>query len=223
MPYLVGMCYNASQTKPGEVLEDRFKKRMLGRERLQLPLEHVTAFARPWWPVITAEETEVIQPLQWGLVPAFAKGDPKAFLAKTPTYNSVGEEAHNRASFRDAWSKGRRCLIPVTGFREWQHRPVPGRKTPHKVAYDIAVADEEVFCLGGLYTDDTYTILTRPANPVMAAIHNSKLRMPVIIARAYENDWLQPYLEGADVRRFMDAGEDVPLVAQEAVKEGELF
>lgn len=217
------MCYNASLTKPAEVLQDRFKKRMLRKEQMTLPLVNVSAFARPWWPVITAEAPDAIQPLQWGLIPPFGKSDPKAFLAKTPTFNSVSEEAHNRASFRDAWTKGRRCLIPVTSFREWQHRDVPGRKTPKKVPYDIAVPSETIFCLGGLYTDDTYTILTRPANTLMAEIHNKKQRMPVIIALALEGDWLSPHLNEEDIKRFLGAAADVPLAATEALKEGELF
>lgn len=217
------MCYNTSISKSGEELEDRFKKRMSRKEHLTLPLLNVTAFARPWWPVITAEHVDTIQPLQWGLIPPFGKADPKAFLAKTPTFNSVSEEAHNRRSFSDAWNKGRRCLIPATGFREWQHRAIPGRKSVNKVPYDIGVVDQPIFCLGGLYTDDTYTILTRPANTLMAEIHNSKQRMPVIIPLAYEGDWLSPHLQEADVRRFIDAAAEVPLEAVEAVKPGELF
>jgi putative SOS response-associated peptidase YedK len=36
----------------------------------------------------------------------------------------------------------------------------------------------------------TYTILTTEANPLMAEIHNSKKRMPVILDVSAEEEWL---------------------------------
>ena len=37
----------------------------------------------------------------------------------------------------------------------------------------------------------TFSILTTEANPLMAKIHNSKRRMPVIIPKENEHEWLQ--------------------------------
>jgi putative SOS response-associated peptidase YedK len=38
---------------------------------------------------------------------------------------------------------------------------------------------------------NTYTILTTEANALMAEIHNIKKRMPVILKREDESQWLQ--------------------------------
>jgi len=38
---------------------------------------------------------------------------------------------------------------------------------------------------------DTYTIITTEANELMSRIHNSKKRMPVLIDRGHETDWLE--------------------------------
>lgn len=51
---------------------------------------------------------------QWGLIPWFAKA------AKLPyaTVNSRFEEITTKASFRDPWKHGKRCVIPATSFDE---------------------------------------------------------------------------------------------------------
>jgi len=213
------MCYNASNSKEIQELERIYNRPIWEQIRIPWePQEHVTAFARPWWPVITTERAGHLDLKQWGLLPPFARQDPKAFLARTPTFNAISEEAARKASFKGPWARGQRCLVLVTAFREWQHRPVPGRKTPHKVPYDIALLGAEVFALGGLWEGDTFTILTCPANALMAEIHNTKRRMPLVIPEAHQALWLSPTATEADVQAICAAGGEVELVAKEAVK-----
>jgi putative SOS response-associated peptidase YedK len=45
----------------------------------------------------------------------------------------------------------------------------------------------------------TYTVLTTVANPLMEYVHNNKKRMPVIIPREFEKDWLNKDLSKDDV------------------------
>jgi putative SOS response-associated peptidase YedK len=40
----------------------------------------------------------------------------------------------------------------------------------------------------------TFTIITTAANPLLAVIHNTKQRMPVILPREKEQDWINPGL-----------------------------
>ncbi|MCX6308822.1 MAG: SOS response-associated peptidase family protein, partial [Bacteroidia bacterium] len=64
----------------------------------------------------------------------------------------------------------------------------------------LTVDDEEIFAFAGLWSAwadhssgeliETYTIITRPANELMARIHNSKHRMPWILPRTDESKWL---------------------------------
>ncbi|MBY4594153.1 SOS response-associated peptidase family protein [Ottowia caeni] len=51
---------------------------------------------------------------QWGLIPPFAKA------AKLPysTNNARSEEVATKPSYRTAWAKGQRCIIPATDFDE---------------------------------------------------------------------------------------------------------
>lgn len=210
----VSMCYNTSLDTDVKAMNARYKRVLLEETRGEgLPFLNVSAFARPWWPVVTAQEFGW---RQWGLVPVFAKRDPAAFLKKSLTYNAISEEAAKKPSFRSAWNAGQRALIPVTHFKEWQHRPVEGRKTPNKVPFEIKLQGGGIFSLAGLYDGDTYTILTRPANTLMAEIHNSKKRMPVIIPQDQEEAWLDPELSLNVAQAMCDAVHEFDLVATEA-------
>ena len=55
--------------------------------------------------------------LRWGLVPFFAK-DPKIGYS---TINARAETIISSPTFREAM-KRRRCLVPATGFYEWQKK-----------------------------------------------------------------------------------------------------
>lgn len=210
------MCYNASLKADKKAIEARYHRQLQEADSGQLPYMNVSAFSRPWWPVLGTDDREHIAWKQWGLIPSFGKADPKAFLAKTPTFNAISEEASSKPSFSEPWKNGQRCLIPVTHFREWQHIPIPGKKAVNKIPYDIASSTEPIFSLAGLFDGDTFTILTRPANELMARIHNNRRRMPVIVPRAFEGDWLSPHLEHEDVMRFCRSLEGVELEAKQA-------
>ncbi|MCB9168121.1 MAG: SOS response-associated peptidase [Flavobacteriales bacterium] len=192
------MCYSSQLViqvdhdfrKQNERMARRLKKRWA--EEAMNKWHYANAFARPLWPVLTAEDPETFHDLQWGLVPTWAK-DPDAFLKKAPTYNAVSGTAYDKPSFRGAMKHGHRCLIPVTGFYEWMH--VGKVKYPHF----IHLKSRELFFLAGIYENGTFSILTCPANPLMAHIHNSKKRMPVILPQAEEETWLKAGLTQEEV------------------------
>jgi putative SOS response-associated peptidase YedK len=60
-------------------------------------------------------EREVVM-ARWGLIPFWMKEKPKA-----PHINARAETVQKLPLFREAFAK-RRCLIPATGFYEWQKR-----------------------------------------------------------------------------------------------------
>jgi putative SOS response-associated peptidase YedK len=49
----------------------------------------------------------------------------------------------------------------------------------------------------------TFTIITTDANPLMAKIHNSKQRMPVILPKEQWQNWLQPSLTKEQVESML--------------------
>ncbi len=125
--------------------------------------------------------------LRWGLVPWFAK-DP---AAGPRSINARAEGVAERPAFRDAFRR-RRCLVVADGFYEW--RKVGSAKAP----YLVRLRAGRPFGLAALWDRwaaperallETCTIVTCPANALVAPIHD---RMPVIVPRAERRRWLDP-------------------------------
>ena len=145
----------------------------------------------------------------WGLIPWFTKSYEQALMIRNQTLNAISEEMYDKPSFRDSLKANRRCLIPVTGFFEWQWNDLKGKT---KQPYFIHVPKQKIFSLAGIWSEwhdkendkdvYTYSILTCPANSLMEKINNNKKRMPVIIPDQYMNDWLNPNLSKDDVFAF---------------------
>src|SRR4051812_29346769 len=53
--------------------------------------------------------------MRWGLIPGWWKKSPKEMPA---TFNARAESVADKPMFRNAF-KGRRCIIPASGFYEW--------------------------------------------------------------------------------------------------------
>jgi putative SOS response-associated peptidase YedK len=154
--------------------------------------------------VIANRNPRVFETMSWGLIPSWTKTRQDAEQMRVRTLNCISEEAFEKPAFRDA-IRANRCLVPCTGFFEWRWFQNGKVKYP----YFIRVPNEKIFSLAGIWSEwtdratgevlTTYSVLTSKANPLMEKIHNSKKRMPVILPRQYEMDWLNPNLTKEDV------------------------
>lgn len=123
--------------------------------------------------------------LRWGLVPRWAKD--QSIAAKL--VNARSETLLEKPSFRDAY-RHRRCVIPADGFYEWT-------RDARRQSFAVAKKDRSPIGFGGLWeewTDPasgervrTCVIVTTPANPTCAPIHD---RMPVLIGVEDMPRWL---------------------------------
>lgn len=136
--------------------------------------------------------------LRWPLIPHWAK-DGKV---KFSTANAKGETVRDKPSFRTAWRKGRRCLIPANGYYEW--RQTADRKQP----YHIQLPGRALFAFGGLWDRchtsagdciESCTIITTTPTTAMKSIHH---RMPLIIPRSAYRQWLDGDDPEACIRPF---------------------
>jgi putative SOS response-associated peptidase YedK len=134
----------------------------------------------------------------WGLIPYWADGMPPKFS----TINATIERLTDAAAWRGPWSRRQRCIVPAVGFYEWQVQADGKTKQP----YYITVADQDIFGFAGLWDrskrDDgtvieSCTVVTMPASPFMAEIHNAKQRMPAILSREDRETWLGGSAEAA--------------------------
>ena len=200
------MCYHKQDRALEKNLTDRY---LASVPQPYVPVFHENGFSHLSSPVLVHEEDGSIRfrNLSWGLVPSWVKSKADALQLRDRTLNCISEEAFDKPSFRDSIRK-RRCLIPCTGFFEWRWADSVG-----KVKYPYFIhTDELLFSLAGIWSEwedrasgeimGTYSVLTTAANPLMARIHNSKKRMPVILPKEFERDWLNPTLTKDDVLAF---------------------
>jgi len=118
-------------------------------------------------------EREVVM-ARWGLIPFWMKEKPKV-----PHINARAETVDRLPLFREAFAK-RRCLIPATGFYEWQQRE------DGKQPYRFRRKDLEPFAFAGIWEFArlggeeilSTAIIVGQANPLVGGIHD---RMPVML------------------------------------------
>ncbi len=122
--------------------------------------------------------------MRWGLIPGWARD----ISIGDRLFNARAETLAEKPSFRTAF-KRRRCLLPASGFYEWQGER--GAKQP----FFVHLRDEEAFALAGLWEYwegpegalETCTVITTEPNELIAPMHN---RMPVILPRNAYDIWL---------------------------------
>ncbi|TFB13912.1 SOS response-associated peptidase [Filobacillus milosensis] len=148
--------------------------------------------------------------MKWGLVPSWSK-DPSI---GSKMINARLETADQKPSFKRLMGR-RRCLILADSFYEWK------KTDDGKQPIRISLENRDLFAFAGLWdrwTDGeeervTCTILTKEANEFMSPMHH---RMPVILPRSAEKDWLEHDVKQAsDMKDFIMKLPDEKLAAYE--------
>lgn len=150
--------------------------------------------------VVAGNQGNALRELRWGLIPHWAAEE----TIGAKLFNACRETADQKSAFREAWRK-RRCLVPATGFYEWDRRS--GTALP----YHFGRENGGLFCFAGLWERwerpparqgelfadafeapapvvETFTILTQPPSEPVAAYHD---RMPVMVEPAAGIAWLE--------------------------------
>src|SRR3974390_2453790 len=129
-------------------------------------------------------EREVVM-TRWGLIPFWMTEKPKV-----PHINARAETVDKLPLFREAFAK-RRCLIPATGFYEWQKRE--DGKQPcrfrRKDLEPFAFAGVWEFTLLGGEDILSAAIIVGEANLLVGRVHD---RMPVMLMSEDYDRWLGP-------------------------------
>jgi len=129
--------------------------------------------------------------VRWGLVPAFVE-DPRRFSL---LINARSEGMLDKPAFKNAM-RYRRCLVPASGFYEWQKgRGKPAARASRQPYWVHPVAGGPI-AFAGLWETwsdrdggeiDSGCIVTTAANAVVSPIHD---RMPVVIGSGDFETWL---------------------------------
>jgi putative SOS response-associated peptidase YedK len=110
----------------------------------------------------------------------FTWGFP-SFHGKRVIINARYETIHEKPMFRASVEK-RRCVIPSTGFYEWDCR---------KKKFQYNMPDSPLLYMAGIYNqfegENRFVILTAEANSSVMDVHD---RMPVVLAKEQMEKWL---------------------------------
>lgn len=119
--------------------------------------------------------------MRWG----FPRWDGKGVII-----NAKAETAAEKRTFSSLLEE-KRCIIPATGFYEWQKKET----VKSKDKYLLQMKDSPMLYMAGLYNKfqigesmtECFVIFTRAANQSIQDIHD---RMPVILRRNELKNWL---------------------------------
>ncbi len=120
-------------------------------------------------------------------------------MKKATTFNARVETIDTARTYRGAWRKGQRCLIPVYAIYEWQ------RAGKGKVPWAISRMDETPFALAGLYEHSadgalTCTVITLEPNDLFRPLHH---RMAMVMPVDDYDAWLNPDVSPEQARELI--------------------
>jgi len=164
--------------------------------RLTLPEAPPSNF-RPNYNVAPTDAMPIIRPIEgggrelvvagWSLVPSWLKSlDKKSYS----TFNARAETVRTAASFRKPF-QSQRCIVPASGWYEWQAAGEKQLKRPH-----YFTVDQKPWAFAGLWDRwrgdggpgfVSFTIIVCEPSPAVAPYHN---RMPVILTEDQFDIWM---------------------------------
>src|SRR5262245_49447101 len=150
----------------------------------------------------TEDGKRELVPMRWGLIPWHWKKPLKEM--KLATFNARVETVATKPMFRDAF-KRRRCLIPASGYYEWEDTP-DGKQPWYFTARD----GSPVLTMAGLWDDWknveskellSCTMLITEPNRFVAEVHD---RMPVILKPEQFDAWLDGSMGVDEIKTPID-------------------
>lgn len=149
--------------------------------------------------VVGGTETRRFVSMRWGFLPHWYKSETDGPLL----INARAETLAEKPAFREA-CRQRRCLIPVSGWYEWQ-KDAKGNRLP----WYFWPTDQAPAVLAGIWQSwgedfNTCAVVTTEANDTLSKVHH---RMPVTLTPDQWGLWLGEAGHGA-ARLMKPAPED---------------
>ncbi|WP_051189750.1 SOS response-associated peptidase [Daejeonella oryzae] len=177
-------------------------------------------------PLITNTKPDTLQYFTWSLIPSFSKTGKADF--KMSTFNATIERLEESNLWKPLLGK-RHCVVITDGFYEWQYDDPIKKKGSHP--HLIKAKNSRFTYMAGLWSAwanketgeliPSCTIITLPANTLMAEIHNTKGRMPAFLTTETVKVWLDPELSYQESKNALSPVPDEFLDAYPLKKVGD--
>jgi putative SOS response-associated peptidase YedK len=139
-------------------------------------------------------------PMRWWLTPYWAK----EVATRYSMFNARSESVARSPAFREPLRR-RRCVVPISGFYEWQ------RANARKLPFYITPAQGAGMLLAGVWDRwrnpandevlESFAVLTTAAHPTMRFVHD---RQPVMLAIHEAHHWLDGAAALEDLERLFE-------------------
>ncbi|VFR81357.1 protein of unknown function DUF159 [plant metagenome] len=199
------MCSHYQAVKKREQMERHFRVRGLPPPETDLWPRYTGEFIRRPPEHEAGDEAVPERELgqgRWGLISSMTRADGLAKAEKLSTFNARSETAATAYTYRNAWARGQRCIIPADAIYEPDWRS--GKAIPTR----FSRADGAPLGIAGLWDRyrnaagelaDSYTMLTLNADqdPLFNQYHRSgdEKRSVVILPDGAYDDWLTARVE----------------------------
>jgi putative SOS response-associated peptidase YedK len=148
---------------------------------------------------------------RWWLIP---EGWSRSFKGLPTSFNARAEDIEKKPFWAKSF-RSRRCLVPVTGWREFTGEA--GKRRPFQFHYG-----RELFAFAGVWDRwqspdgelvDSFAIVTVAANDAVRPVHD---RMPLRVEPSLYDEWLDPGVPGPRALADVLAAQAPPLESYES-------
>lgn len=144
--------------------------------------------------IIPMDEPGHWYPASWGLVPSYTNASDFYANRKYNTLNARDDKVFDSRIYSTPIRENR-CLIFADGFFEPHHA---GKESQPYFCYldeSESITDRSIFTFAGIYNRDdsgnySASLITVDANPLFEKVHNKAKRMPLVLDRKFEQEWI---------------------------------
>ncbi len=160
--------------------------------------------------IIPMDEATHWYPAKWGLVPSYMTPSDFYKDRRYNTLNARDDRVFESRLYGKPIREGR-CLIFADGFFEPHHI---GKESQPYFCYlqeSPDYRDRQILTFAGIYSTDNegnyYTsLITVDANPLFEKVHNKAKRMPLVLDRKFETEWISDGQSESVIRDIMSEG-----------------
>ncbi len=219
------MCFHYALTTKAKSAKARYPQ-----IDADINIVHANGFTHPKMPVILNCSQDSLSFLEWGLIPFWVEGASSALALRKNTLNARSETVFDKPSFKSS-ILNKRCLVLAEGYYEYHH--FNGKNFP----YYINLKSKELFSFAGIWSTwfnaaenknvNSFSILTTTANDLIAKVHNKPkasedARMPLILTKENEMNWLKQDLSIEDLNSFFKPFDEMLMQVKLIGKIGEM-